>query len=270
MLCLSNAISLLQVTIEEEVSCTVCDMQYEDDRTPRNLGCGHTFCSWCLDQILAKNKKCPECRMCIDAASSQDLPVSYALLRLVRSLKTLQLKKGEQSGASSQSLSVKEPNAGQCGAHGSLMFFRCQTCSVWVCRDCLVIDHRVPPHGMCEIVSFTKALTSAKKANTENIDAHRATISQLTQKLNEAKTNLLSIQKEQQEQLDKTKTTVNTVQGHMEKLELLQGSLESVDRALARAHTAEDLATATQTAEDCFNITKLQVDKVEHLMRLLN
>ncbi|XP_063586659.1 E3 ubiquitin-protein ligase TRIM65-like [Penaeus indicus] len=129
---------------EQGSHCTVCEEQYNDQRNPRALSCGHSFCSTCLNQLFVQNSRlCPECRAYIRTASVNDIPVNYALLRLVRAQAAQTPKPAPKPDL--------DPNGGECQAHGSIMFFWCVKCFTWVCRDCLVVDHPESPRGTCVI-----------------------------------------------------------------------------------------------------------------------
>lgn len=45
------------------MDCAIC---LETFATPVTLGCGHTFCSYCISQSFANNPVCPQCRAPID------------------------------------------------------------------------------------------------------------------------------------------------------------------------------------------------------------
>ncbi|KAK7066757.1 hypothetical protein SK128_021666 [Halocaridina rubra] len=69
------------------LSCIICEQNFSDEKIPRNLTCGHSFCTHCIDQFLQTNqeKRCPECRQELAVNSSSGLSVNYPLLRLARS-----------------------------------------------------------------------------------------------------------------------------------------------------------------------------------------
>ncbi|KAK7074214.1 hypothetical protein SK128_018361 [Halocaridina rubra] len=68
----------------------MCSRQYnEDDRTPRTLACGHTFCTLCIiNGISAAEITCPLCQRLHHAVGPRDIPVSLSLLRVVRTAAT--------------------------------------------------------------------------------------------------------------------------------------------------------------------------------------
>ncbi|XP_047475093.1 tripartite motif-containing protein 65-like [Penaeus chinensis] len=139
--------------------CTICEEQYNDQRNPRALSCGHSFCSICLNQLFVQNSRhCPECRTHIRNASVNDIPVNYSLLRLVRAQAAQTPKSAPKPGVN--------PNGGECQAHGNIMFFWCVKCFTWVCRDCLVLDHPESPRGTCVIKASEQA--TADMIETDN------------------------------------------------------------------------------------------------------
>ncbi|CAB9496969.1 protein ligase Arkadia [Seminavis robusta] len=71
MLRAEDAINKLDVEIfsketssgkEEDCTCLVCIMNFEDNDVQRRLPCGHAFHICCADQWLLQNNACPCCR----------------------------------------------------------------------------------------------------------------------------------------------------------------------------------------------------------------
>uniref|UniRef100_F1KYG1 E3 ubiquitin-protein ligase Arkadia n=1 Tax=Ascaris suum TaxID=6253 RepID=F1KYG1_ASCSU len=56
----------------ERDRCTVCLMNFEVEDSIRVLPCTHYFHTGCIDRWLIYNKKCPMCRVDIDAVESED------------------------------------------------------------------------------------------------------------------------------------------------------------------------------------------------------
>ncbi|VDK42284.1 unnamed protein product [Anisakis simplex] len=55
----------------ENERCTVCLVDFETDDSVRSLPCAHIFHVDCIDRWLVYNKKCPVCRLDIDACESE-------------------------------------------------------------------------------------------------------------------------------------------------------------------------------------------------------
>ena len=84
--------------MEEELTCTVCKQLYnETTKTPRNLLCGHTFCSECINRLLHFSIFCPECRAPIEASNTENLPTSIQILRILRSTQNKSSNKSTSS-----------------------------------------------------------------------------------------------------------------------------------------------------------------------------
>nr|XP_045600008.1 tripartite motif containing 13-like [Procambarus clarkii] len=73
--------------------CSVCFNDYDDNQLrPRNLPCGHTFCSQCINNAIKNGQlSCPSCRGQHAATASTQFPISYAVEAFVRKLKNTQL-----------------------------------------------------------------------------------------------------------------------------------------------------------------------------------
>lgn len=173
------------------LSCSVCEEQYSDARVPRNLGCGHSLCTPCASEVLARDKKCPECRRAFSAASASHLPVNYPLLKLARtfgssasrsptlsardySLVEEQTFTGAsadaaatpaESGSRSSVSGVQSLDNGECPTHGARLYFRCMRCNVWVCQQCIAAYHLEPPRGQCRTLPLTQALAEMKRSH---------------------------------------------------------------------------------------------------------
>ena len=83
----------------EASECSICCERFdEQQRCPRLLSCGHSFCSNCLDKLL--NEKAINCPTCRHAASVPAgvawLPKSFSLLDI---LLTLPQKEDEDEGS---------------------------------------------------------------------------------------------------------------------------------------------------------------------------
>ncbi|XP_047474466.1 uncharacterized protein LOC125028903 [Penaeus chinensis] len=154
------------------LNCSVCEERFSDECPPKNLGCGHSLCSKCVTEVLARDRKCPECRHFFMSSNTSDFVVNYPLLRMARILAATSLGlHADINLNTSNPASAPQPNAGECPAHGSRMFFRCMRCSVWVCRDCVVVDHPDPPRGLCRILAISDALEEMKKSHKVLVNA---------------------------------------------------------------------------------------------------
>lgn len=257
-----------------EVTCSICDKQYSEDKTPRNLPCGHTMCTLCVDQILAKDQKCPECRVHIAASASSDLPVGYTLLRMALSLNKKFLEKPQRKQCLEEKCTAHQADAGMCDVHGSRLFFRCQTCDAWVCRDCLAVDHPEPPKGSCRIVSFSNALAEAKETYTKTKCSEKMLITFMKDELSAVKSHLLLKEEEHREKVNALKEQMNYIKHKTDEITMLITKLEScpdslkvVEDCLAQAHTPKELISAAQAATNSSNYLKRIVKEVEKILK---
>lgn len=61
-----------QESDEEGDKCTICLSEFEDSEDVRRLPCMHLFHKACVDQWLSSNKRCPICRVDIEALLNKD------------------------------------------------------------------------------------------------------------------------------------------------------------------------------------------------------
>ncbi|XP_063844413.1 uncharacterized protein LOC135091023 [Scylla paramamosain] len=100
------------------------------------------------------------------------LPVNYPLLRLSRALASVNLQRGQSEAPSPAPGPTRNQNdAGECAAHLARLTQRCMTCRVWVCRECLLMDHTLPPEGACRLLSVRQAINEMKKTHVETLTA---------------------------------------------------------------------------------------------------
>lgn len=60
---------------DQQEKCTICLSEFEDGEDVRRLPCMHLFHIECVDQWLTTNKKCPICRVDIEAGSKGHVAV---------------------------------------------------------------------------------------------------------------------------------------------------------------------------------------------------
>ncbi|XP_045122621.1 mucin-5AC-like [Portunus trituberculatus] len=74
--------------------CTICLCLYkEQERRPRSLPCGHTFCSLCIAALLKESHlSCPSCLTDHFVPNECNFPVNYALENMIVRFRTLQSK----------------------------------------------------------------------------------------------------------------------------------------------------------------------------------
>ncbi|XP_069179845.1 LON peptidase N-terminal domain and RING finger protein 3 isoform X2 [Procambarus clarkii] len=69
--------------------CKVCYVDFDDcERRPRNLPCGHAFCTRCIASTIRKNSLlCPACRLRYACTAATQFPISYMAEELMKSLR---------------------------------------------------------------------------------------------------------------------------------------------------------------------------------------
>ncbi len=120
----------------EELSCTICQQLYNtEDRTPRLLpDCGHTLCTVCLSDLLAKAEQsgepfaCSEDRTpCSIVKPAPEFPKNFALLRM------LETKRAEEAATPSF----------ECAAHSRKLELICMDHLCRICTSCALFgDHK--------------------------------------------------------------------------------------------------------------------------------
>lgn len=73
------------------MECKVCFEAYDQSyRRPRNLPCGHTFCTQCIDNVLKEGRvNCPTCRSNHEAIHATQFPINYGMEELIANIKAM-------------------------------------------------------------------------------------------------------------------------------------------------------------------------------------
>lgn len=253
---------------EAELGCSVCHERYDENRSPRNLGCGHSVCTSCVQEIINRNRKCPECRRPFYATLATALPVNYPLLRLSRTLAAMAQLQGQQAAATSPTPSTHtaaQSDAGECAAHISRMVLRCMTCRVWACQECLVMDHILPPDGDCEILPVDQALEEMKKTHLENISTMYHTLQELKNDVANHISQMEANKRRHDDTVSSLRPILQTELDIIQDLEVKKKeaadkmsevdcwvqSLRETEACITQAQTVRDLANAKLAARDC-------------------
>ncbi|KAK8722203.1 hypothetical protein OTU49_012320 [Cherax quadricarinatus] len=169
-------------SVNKKVShCKICFSVYDfDTRRSRVLPCGHTFCSSCIHDIIRSKSgylTCPNCRSEHTLTSASELKPNYT----VEEMYSVDNSPVVDSTSMASGGFTPKLNAGVCGEHGQYLLFHCDTCEVWICQACTVIDH---PRDECAVVSIKKAIenlmTKARNEVNCQIDKCNKAVSQLS------------------------------------------------------------------------------------------
>ncbi|XP_071551514.1 uncharacterized protein [Panulirus ornatus] len=261
-----------------EVCCVVCEEQYSYNRTPHNLDCGHTYCNQCLDQVLGRQRRCPECRAFIRAATSADLPVSYALLRLCSS-STSNIRTRHRSSSLPLTHSGSQPDAGLCSEHGSLLLLRCQTCQVWACQEC-----QTENHPECKLLPVVRALDEARETSTQLARSALLKLSRLEEKMASGKS-LLDLEwrkhvekisclraqiVDEKKALDGIKLKTNEMDKFGKELDAWGTIVKAINTHLVSDQSPQEAMLAIQMSSDYLRSVVLSTEEVEqHLQPFL-
>lgn len=271
-----------------DLSCTVCEEKYGDNRHPRILNCGHSICTVCLQQIFHLDKLCPECRRTISGKNASELPVNYTVLRLARSFPYHHhAKKAKSTGASADS--EVQTEAGKCKVHGSHLFFMCMKCQMWICRDCTVLDHREPPRGRCRILSASDALKEIKESykKNEGLFSYSCKAKQIKEMI-DTETTLLGFKenslrakhRELQSEMKAIEEGLQDLQPHKDRISTRKSQLKEMEDMMDKAKVSIDQATTIKELETIKkknahrkrafeNFLKMEKDKFSNIGRIL-
>lgn len=151
-------------------------MYDEDNRRPRSMGCGHTFCSCCTAEMIdpLKGLSCPTCRTVHDVNQLAQIPVNYSLIEILKLLELsedssdIRPKEEAENFPPPSAPSPENLPGDRCEDHHQSWQYRCVPCNQWMCRDCMVIEHL--DRG-CRVISSKQALEEMmEQSNSEAKD----------------------------------------------------------------------------------------------------
>lgn len=128
------------------MECDICHESFDSgSRKPRNLICGHGFCTVCCKELIQQQAIiCPKCRQTTKLwKSPEDLPVNYPVLNMVTN------QDGDGAAATQNIGSLKKreetsPHGGKCLDADVEVSKHCAHCQMFLCQDCSRIDHSRP------------------------------------------------------------------------------------------------------------------------------
>ena len=146
----------------EQIYLWPCPGCSAEKYVPKNLSCGHILCEQCVNNN-DNNLQCPEC---LEKTVPTTLGTNYPLLRFLDGeQKYNDIFKRPQNIVKGDNYNDDYYNYWQCDKHGGnpLTLF-CQTCDIFVCNDCVIVNHPPLPRGGCQLAKLRDAI---KKLKTE-------------------------------------------------------------------------------------------------------
>ncbi|KAG7171572.1 E3 ubiquitin-protein ligase TRIM32-like [Homarus americanus] len=295
---------------ESELRCEVCRERYgEEERAPRNLGCGHSMCTLCVGQLIDGDHQaaCPECQAPFSALRISDTVVNYPLLRLIRALDATKIDKlqklpQQEEEVVQQTSKSSFPNqsslsdtaaVGECRVHRIPLSSMCMRCSVLLCQECLSLDHYPPPRGQCRTLAVTQAIAEIKSSQLQAISSKMVSINALKLKLEREISSLSSTKEQHTTTASRLNTLLQAVEDSFRDLESkldLQNEeavkklaeiesilemLRQTECGVERAKTPRDILSALEVGGDCLNqveecLTQEQHRQVPALPRIIS
>lgn len=140
-------------TINEPPRCDICTIMYhqEEDRKPRSLECGHSFCTKCLNQLLDSNQhtiKCPNDNRIFNLKANDSvgqLGINFALLK------------------------ITDNHCPDCETCVNANSFFCSHCSVRVCDNCIHVHFDSFKSICTQRLDASSIKMADLKSNVDNI-----------------------------------------------------------------------------------------------------
>ncbi|XP_045112910.1 uncharacterized protein LOC123505538 [Portunus trituberculatus] len=147
------------------MECEICKEEYDANiRKPRNLLCGHSFCSSCCKLLINhRSISCPKCRKETPANDVETLAVNFPVLNMIASPAVNNAAPSPSKYSSPKDMS---PHGGKCLEAQVEIAMHCAHCNLWLCKDCSRIDHR---HPECLLMPYQDTLREMKQANAAKV-----------------------------------------------------------------------------------------------------
>lgn len=183
------------------LQCKVCHEKYDKSlRIPLSLPCGHTFCEYCLKNIISSNIiKCPLDKKSFNFPKLSDIPKNDQVLT---ALSPDYLEKGEK-----------------CETHkNQIIRFFCLKEKERICQDCLLSNHLNHIQEVTDIKNFIclqkfkEDISKSETENEKNIAKLSSFYSQLKKDHNEFIDNLNLIEKKIKKTLDNNYSEISMLQ----------------------------------------------------------
>lgn len=269
------------------MECEVCQEKFDrQSHKPRNLVCGHAFCSDCCKQLLNQQSiPCPKCRTITPVKSVGALSVNYPIMDILEGMdvdttETASMKKDKGDKGSSwvsgifsgrQKKEEISPHRGKCLEAQAEVAMHCAHCNLWLCKDCSRIDHRRPE---CVLVPYQDTLKEMGQIEKAKMKVTQEALEDFYCEANEYGCQLTSCATILEIALDcikKEQSHLPNVLIHARKLQqgLSDSAVKRIPDDLEDAlYYLETLQTVTQAAEQWAANASTSVLKVDQVFRL--
>lgn len=246
----------------ETSACKICFHQLEGpegpNKRPRFLGCGHAFCTSCLNQIIFNDKvKCPMCfQIQNDVKSVGDLPIAFALEEMMGAIskskpdvppkpKYCATTSGLYTNLADFHCYRNEDDDSQCKEHKFNCIFHCETHNVFICHICTVVDH---PNSKCSVIAKQEAIDQKKALYSNTLEKLTKSTSQLIEKYKLYST---EIEKCKVKHNEMSKKLNEQAQKHSNQAKKLEQSYKCITDAIEEFESAQTQIATIQIDVSC-------------------
>ncbi|KAG0719214.1 Peptidyl-prolyl cis-trans isomerase [Chionoecetes opilio] len=257
------------------MECGICMERFDTgNRKPRNLQCGHGFCTLCC-MSLEKHQTiiCPKCRQeTIVSHPDEYLPVNYPVLEIVASSGS----NDAQANQNRKPASLKKessPHGGRCLEAQADIYMHCAYCHMWLCKDCSRIDHQRPE---CLLTPFRDTLEEITRVGLAKATSSEDSLKKFSREGNAYSKKLRSFTTLLEIALDCAKMEQGHFQGILDQSQPLEQQLydlrkevpADLEKALCFLEGLEEVTSKTQQwAADKYAM--LKDDQVSRVLKIL-
>ena len=236
------------------LECPVCYLPFTDeDRRPLMLECGHSFCSWCIGNVIEIYNHCPTCRREIDQ-ELEDIPVNHSLLQIVNLRNST-----ETNSSTNDRIKSEDELQNKCLLHETeTIQYYCKIYNFWLCQQCIIVhtDHEADENistTPCHI-SVDEALSDMKtkyhrinldnirkmKRKMESVDYWKDNIKRIREDLDQIVNDSTKRVEKQENILNKTEMMEKLIENHKKYIIDLQVKFTQINKEVNDVNTVDD------------------------------
>ncbi|XP_045583189.1 uncharacterized protein [Procambarus clarkii] len=264
------------------MDCRVCKKCFNsEDRFPRMLTCGHSFCTSCMIK-LPRDKPlfCPVCQKEeTKYRSVDDVPKNLSLLTVVEEWKQSNSKDNSVTAEgcepsrsnsftrnnSSKSSNdnhwyspppgpkVPSPHASKCLEAGATVSSFCVSCQAWVCYQCSKIDHG---KRECYLTSVDETVSEMKQVKKSRADAVCKTLRESSNEIRNYHEKLETCLIAMHITVDCIKREQKRVEDILQEGKVTEAKVQSVSAGLSGANNLPNMLKVFKTVDDSISASQ--------------
>ncbi|CAL4118837.1 unnamed protein product, partial [Meganyctiphanes norvegica] len=214
---------------KKKPSCKICFNAFNmTDRRPRNLDCGHSYCTLCCTELVMQQQgQCPNnCRKQSDKTvnDANAIPIAIQVEEIIQAFNEHEHSDEEKAATEF------------CEEHGVKCLFFCESHDKFICHVCFIVEHN---KGNCKIVDKNRGLEKIVQACHVGIELEKKEFISFKSKLDK----YISILRKEEEVHSKLQDRLSELASkHEEKRTYLESERIKVEHFLEEQETTLNIS----------------------------